>query len=449
MASASGSTSAGPTTSTGSETSSETTAAGQSDVTWYQQVQPIIAEHCWACHSAEGEISFSLQDYTIAKSFSELILEKIEGSPSAPYFMPPFLARESESCAPTSPWRDDPRLNDDEIAIVRAWTEDGAPEGDPATAAELPNWMPETLEGDIVTDIPSAGYTINADVKEDQYRCFSLDPKLTKSSWITGLQVEPGDPAVVHHVVLFSDPNAASEAKAAGDGSYPCFGGADVPQSSVLYAWAPGGNPLELPEDAGIPVEPGQRMVIQVHYHPSGKTTTDKTSLRVRWSETAPTRQAVMAVIGGVSAGQANDNNWADPPFMVPAGAINHVETWEQTVSLPPGDIRIWSVFPHMHLVGTSIEVTVEHQGAVACLAPLPRWDFDWQRTYIYDSPFAELPRVYDGDTIRIRCTFDNSTNNAALVKALAAEGIAEPLDMSVGENTLDEMCVGIIGIMF
>ncbi len=445
-ASTSASTSAGS-TSAGSSSGGET--AGQAEVTWYQEVQPIIAEHCWACHSAEAGTSFSLQDYSIAKSFSEVMLEKIEGSPSAPYYMPPFLARESESCTPEVPWRDDPRLNDEEIAIVRAWTEDGAPEGDPTNAAEVPNWMPETLVGDLITEITSAGYTLQADVKSDQYRCFSLDPGLTKSSWITGLQVEPGDPAVVHHVVLFSDPDGASEAKAAGDGSYPCFGGADVPESSVLYAWAPGGNPLELPEAAGIPVEPGQRLAMQVHYSPSGETTTDKTSLRVRWSETAPSRQAIMAVIGGVSAGQAHDENWVDPPFMVPAGAANHVETWEQTVSLPPGDIRIWSVFPHMHLIGTAIEITIEHEGEVACLAPLPRWDFDWQRTYIYDGSFAELPRVYDGDIVRVRCTYDNSLNNASLVKVLAAEGLTEPIDMGVGENTFDEMCAGIIGIMF
>ncbi len=427
----------------------ETTTAGAADVTWYQHVQPIIAEHCWACHSAEGALSFSLESYETAKSFSALMLEKIEGSDGAPYFMPPFLARETESCTPTAPWRDDPRLSDEEIAIVRDWTEAGAPEGDPTDAAELPPWMPETLEGEIVTTLESEGFTIGADVKDDQYRCFSLDPKLDKTSWITGLQVKPGDPAVVHHVVLFSDPDGASAAKAGDDGSYPCFGGADVPNSSVLYAWAPGGNPLELPDGAGIPVEPGQNVVMQVHYHPSGAATTDATALSVRWSETQPQRQAIMAIIGGVSPGQANSPSWADPPFKVPAGAADHVETWEETIALPPGDVRIWSIFPHMHLVGTSIEVTIEHAGAVSCLAPLPRWDFDWQRTYIYDAPFAELPRVHDGDIIRIRCTYDNSTGNAALVKALAAEGIAEPQDMTVGEDTLDEMCVGIIGVMY
>lgn len=425
-----------------------TTGAG-ADVTWYQDVRPIIASHCWTCHSQEGALSFSLEEYSAAQAWSPLMVEKIEGSEATPYYMPPFFARESASCTPALPWRDDPRLDAAEIETIRAWVDGGAAEGDPATAAEIPPWGPEVLSGDTVTKITSAGYSLAASVKEDQYRCFSLDPALAAKSWITGLQVDPGDPSVVHHVVLFSDPTGASAAKAAGEGSYSCFGGAGVPDSSVLYAWAPGGNPLEIPDGAGIPVEPGQRVVMQVHYHPTGEAATDKTGLSVRWSSQKPAREALMAIIGGVVAGQTNSSEWEDPPFLIPAGAKDHVETWRETLSVPFGDIRIWSIFPHMHLVGTSIEVTLEHQGAEACIAPLPKWDFDWQRTYVYDGTFNELPRVYDGDVMKVRCTYNNSLDNPVLAQALAVEGIDAPSDVGVGEDTLDEMCVAIVGIMY
>jgi hypothetical protein len=426
-----------------------TTTAGGAEVTWYQDVRPIVAERCWACHSAEGALSFSLEEYDVAQQFGALMLEKIIGSDSPPFYMPPFLAREYESCTPEVPWRDDPRLSDDEIATIQAWVDAGKPEGDPADAAPVPDWQPEVLSGDSIATIDSAGYSLGADVKDDQYRCFSLGTDLDAPVWLTGLQVNPGDPAVVHHVVLFSDPSGASEAKAEGEGSYPCFGGAGVPESSVLYAWAPGGNPLELPADAGIPLQPGERVVMQVHYHPTGEATTDKTSLTVRWTDTKPAREALMAIIGGVHVSQANSNSWDDPPFMIPAGADDHVETWRETLDVPPADIRIWSVFPHMHLVGQSMEITLEHQGDEACLAPMPHWDFDWQRTYVYDAPFSELPRVYDGDVLKVRCTYNNSLSNPGLAKALAEEGIAAPIDMQVGEDTLDEMCVAIVGIMY
>src|SRR5690606_18242429 len=133
-----------------------------------------------------------------------------------------------------------------------------------------------------------------------------------------------------------------------------------------------------------------------------------------------------------------------------PAGAQNHVETWRQKVELPLGlDVRVWSVFPHMHLVGVSMDVKIERGGESICLGELPHWDFDWQRTYAFDAPYSALPKVYPGDEVVVRCTYDNSMQNPSLAKALAEEGIPAPMDTSVGEATFDEMCVAIIGVSY
>ena len=73
---------------------------------------------------------------------------------------------------------------------------------------------------------PSAPYGTGT----DDYRCFLLDPELDRDAWLTGTQVLPGNPDVVHHVILFQVPPAqvaAAEAKdAAEDGEgWTCFGG--------------------------------------------------------------------------------------------------------------------------------------------------------------------------------------------------------------------------------
>jgi hypothetical protein len=52
--------------------------------------------------------------------------------------MPPWGAEDTDECAPPLPWEDDLRLSDEEIALVRAWADADAPEGDPGTAAPLP-----------------------------------------------------------------------------------------------------------------------------------------------------------------------------------------------------------------------------------------------------------------------------------------------------------------------
>ena len=71
---------------------------------------------------------------------------------------------------------------------------------------------------------PSAPYGTGT----DDYRCFLLDPELDRDTWLTGTQVLPGNPDVVHHVIHFKVPPAqvaAAEAKDAAeeDEGWTCF----------------------------------------------------------------------------------------------------------------------------------------------------------------------------------------------------------------------------------
>ena len=46
-------------------------------------------------------------------------------------------------------------------------------------------------------------------------------------------------------------------------------------------------------------------------------------------------------------------------------------------------------------------------------------------------------------------CTYDNTTANAGVVQLLADEGLDAPEDVYLGEETSDEMCLGVAGIVF
>ena len=79
----------------------------------------------------------------------------------------------------------------------------------------------------------------------------------------------------------------------------------------------------------------------------------------------------------------------------------------------------------------------------------MPKYDFEWQLTYMYDAPIAQLPNIKPSDTLVIECTYDNSDTNPFFQEYLSTAGIEEPINVGVGENTLDEMCTGIIGIVY
>jgi len=411
--------------------------------TWHDDIAPMVAAHCAGCHR-EGGASFPMDRYDLGAAWAPAALVKLQGDGLPPYQMPPWFAMDTDECAPPAPWAGDERLTPTQIDTFAAWVAAGMPEG---AARSFPERATEPFVGESLvpaTDTPVAA------TGDDQYLCTPLDPGLSSTRWITGLQVEPGADDVVHHVVVFSDPGGAGAALADADGRYPCFGGSGVP-GSVLFAWAPGADPLRLPASTGIPMPAGSGLIMQIHYHPSGTAASDRTTVDVAWSDEEPTYQADMRVFGVDSEGDTDSDELLAPPFEVPAGAAGHTETVHVPVEVPGDvDVRVWSVFSHMHLAGRDIKVSLLRDGGDdVCLAHNPVWDFDWQRTYVYDGAFTELPQVEDGDVVEVRCTYDNTLDNPVLAEALAVEGIDEPPTFGAGEDTTDEMCVGILGIAY
>jgi hypothetical protein len=72
-------------------------------------------------------------------------------------------------------------------------------------------------------------------------------------------------------------------------------------------------------------------------------------------------------------------------------------------------DVRILSLFPHMHLRGKSWRYELVHpDGRTETLLSVPRWDFNWQTPY----QFAEPVRMPRGAKLRSIVHYDNSDNN-------------------------------------
>src|SRR5690349_21847644 len=125
-----------------------------------------------------------------------------------------------------------------------------------AAAAKAPPEAPLRPGERFVTLRMPAAYTPKAPTAPgtDDYRCFLLDPGITTRSFVTGINVLPGNPEIVHHVILFRvPPDKVARAEEldglqAGQG-WTCFGGTGVESQGLglnsapwLGAWAPGGG---------------------------------------------------------------------------------------------------------------------------------------------------------------------------------------------------------------
>lgn len=439
-----------------------------SSPTFHRDVAPILQKSCMGCHSTGNIAPFSLTTYEQARTMASQIASTTRAGT-----MPPFAVRDTDECTTRLGWRGDIRLSDEELDILEAWSAAGAPEGDPKDAP--PAFVPKSpdLPGMNLEVQPKTPYVTSGD--KDEFRCFVMDPGLTEDRYLNGLQLVPGNAKVVHHGLIFIDPTRQSEQLAGPDGSFEC---ADLMNGSVghlINAWAPGTDPMDLPEGVGSLIPQGSLVVMQIHYHPGGTTADpDSTRIQLRLSGEKPKYGFNYRLIGnfndpvnplgfGLLPGPADDNG---VEFLIPADSASHVETEQFTVPAPdapipdlfkfPAGTRIYGDFLHMHYLGFDQKVTLTRanatpeQPAEECLAHAPQWDFSWQRSYTYDAPLEALPTLEPGDILQIRCTYNNTKDNPYVAQALQEAHMTSTIDVTYGEgNTLDEMCLVGLSLVY
>jgi hypothetical protein len=425
-------------------------------VTWHQDIAPLVTEHCVGCHSEGGIGPMTLDDYETAALFAPMMAAKVKAGE-----MPPWDAKSTDDCEPRFGWREDPTLSAADIDLLQTWADEDAPLGDPDTAAPLPEPPNLALDGITHSVKPEVGFGPSGDT--DQFICYVLDPGIANPAWVTGLHVVPSDLAIAHHAVVNAVPPAgipALDALAGPDGFYDCFGGVQVDTAYFLGVWVPGSLPFEAPEGVGIPFVAGSKLVVQLHYHPAGAThPPERSEVQLRVTETQPDHQLFFLGIGnapneasGLRPGP-NDNGTVE--FKIPPNVADHTETMVFPIAFG-GEQRfpLVSVFPHMHFVGTDLQATLKRNPAVTdepseeCLIKVPTWNFEWQRTYLYDADLSELPTVGMGDELTIKCLYDNTLENRFVERALDEQGLSQPIEVELGEQTLDEMCLAAFGVL-
>lgn len=414
-------------------------------VTFHKDVEPILQQNCLVCHRAGQIGGFSLEKYESAKALSTAIVEKTESGE-----MPPFLARETAECDETRPWLHDKRLSAEALATLRAWHDAGAPEGNPADAPPAYVAPDLGLPNKDTSIVPATPSTVEGET--DQFICVIYDPALSADTYVDGLHFIPQNPKVAHHALVFRANRQDALSQSGGGERYTCFGG---PPGDLVHGWVPGSQPLELPAGVGIPAGPDDVFVVQMHYHPTGTTVeTDASALELRYTDAMPQYAYQVVLIGAPGAMDVllpgpNDTN--GPEFRIPPNAVGHTE--EILWSVPNvglSEVKMLSIANHMHYVGVDQRVWLDRAqgGGEECLLHTPSWDFNWQMFYQWDVPLDDLPVTKPGDVWNIRCEYDNSMGNPFVVKALAEQGLSAPKEVTLGEQTLDEMCLVGVGVL-
>jgi len=459
---------ASPDSANANATTTSPPTAAVTGPTFASDIEAMVQNKCQSCHRDDGIAPFPLVTYEDVRSMGNLAKRKIEARE-----MPPWGAFNDESCQVQHKFKDDLSLSPDQIETFGTWVTNGMPLGDPAARPlARTDFAPTTLVDATDTyEIPTP-HTVRPG--KDDIRCFPIDPKLTADAWVGATNVIAGDPRVVHHVIVFLDPNRDAPKLAGPDGSYECFGGPGTGGSpSILVAWAPGVPPTNFGEEAGLKIPKTAGLVMQVHYHPTNTAVDDRSKFELKRLSAPPKNVAQVILAGNAkdAAGSSTrglvkllagpDDPASGPAFAIPADAEAHKEsmilTMPETVkvgdaSFPIPQLRIAAMGAHMHWAGVDMKIDIERKdpaanGANECLLSTPKYDFNWQRGYSYDETYANLPTLNGGDKVHFTCTYNNTMQNRHVAKAMSESTPpqSKTLPIVLGETTGEEMCLGVM----
>jgi len=308
----------------------------------------------------------------------------------------------------------------EQIATLRAWVEAEKPEGDPA---DLPaprefaeGWF--LGEPDLIIEMKEA-YLLPAE-GPDIYRNFVVPTGLTKEKFLRAVEFLPRSPEVVHHALLFveeSDKARKADARDAepGFGEMPI----DAAGGRQIGAWVPGAMPRPLPEGLAHRIAAGSDIVVQAHFHLSGKPESEQSTIGLYFTDEPPEKEFTAIQI---------------PPLFGAFSGVDlqpgedHVEIHD-SFELPV-PVHAFGAHAHAHYRGKSLRMVAKlPNGESLNLLNIPDWDMNWQEDY----RFAEQVFLPAGTRLEVDVAWDNSAKSSD-------NAVVPPVRVRWGFESLDEM---------
>ncbi len=368
-----------------------------SDVTYSKDIAAIFNKNCVFCHRA-GQIGpFPLTNYEESVGWAEMVKEVVDEHRMPPWHADPKYGHFSNNAL----------LSDQDKELISKWVANGAPEGDAKDLPPAPKfaegWQipkPDTVVymADEEYDVPATGTV--------EYQRFVVDPGWTEDKWIKAMECVPGNPAVVHHIIVYLVPPGVTPKGQAGR-----------LRSNWLGAFAPGLRPQVLSGGLARYVQAGSKLLFECHYTPNGTAQKDRSFVGFVFADSKEVKQEIAVQNAGNFTFKIppNDANYeVESEFVFRQNAILH------------------SVSPHMHVRGKDFRYDLIYpDGKQETVLWVPRYDFGWQTTYMLAEPKV-LPR---GTKMHCVAHFDNSPDNYA--------NPDPSKEVSWGEQTWEEMMFG------
>ena len=446
-----------------SQTATTEAAALPTEISFANDVQPILEQNCVSCHSGTGPGTTHLVMETAEEiaNVAEFAAFRVEEGQ-----MPPWPLSGLQEVA----FQYDLSMSDEDRQTLIDWAaEGGSLDVEPSTPLTATTQAFPPIDEDVVL-YPEGSYTGTGELRDD-YRCRVVETGLTEDQWATSLEVRPDETRVLHHGVVFkgtaADRQIVENLSAQDD--LPGWQCQTIPRLSdgfanQVAAWAPGTGPITLPEGSGLAVAADDFFIIQWHYHYDGEPLPDNSGLAIEYADDEEVA-AAGGTLGSVNtrillgpaeipcasfeSGPGCDRDVAIqriidefgfestfiPAFInadcgvTPEDFAHFTDGVAQSscdLDAPAGEVV--SIWPHMHELGTTYRLTLNPDTPEErVLIDMDRWNFQWQLGYYPDEQLI----LEEGDQLRVECGWDRALWPAD----------EESRYIVWAEGTADEMC--------
>jgi hypothetical protein len=402
--------------------------------TFNKEVAPILFKSCTNCHRP-GEIASaeSFLSYDTTRPWAESIKEQVLKRE-----MPPWPADPDGSVK----FRNDARLSQHEIDTLVAWVNAGAPRGSDSDLPPAPTivqgWLhPKGLKPDLVITLPEFQVPASGEIP---YLRYLVKVPFLEDKWVVGLQVRPGNRAIVHHMAITE--------LALADGVTPAdldtlamvarqFGlssrsiatqpAVAVPAYPAVYdmlgVYTPG-TTFEIYKDSSAKqLKGGANLYLSfnIHYQTTGKPETDRSMLAFWFQPKPPEHQLFRVPAAGETIIAGGKQLLTDAPGKKAEGTgvvippiPPYAEDYEVIgITAYTKPVTIYQFQPHAHLRGKDFNYAVVYpDGREETVLNVPKYNFHWQLAYDLDTPL-KLPA---GSKLIVTAHYDNSLKNDHLL---------------------------------
>lgn len=370
-------------------------------------IAPLLQAKCAVCHSPGNIAPFALTNHAAVAQWSGHMKEEILAGNMPPWHADPEYGK----------FANDISLSKTEKAQLIDWIDAGAPRGtgeDPLlnVPPPPPDWPVELGPPDQIVTIPAQQIAAQGLI---DYRYIYANATNTTDVWLRAAVVKPGNRRVVHHYIVWEGQSSSA-------------------QLSGIAGYVPGRAPKGFPEGTGVLLKANSPLTFNLHYTATGQEETDQPQLGLWYAATPPAKPLKTLGSGnaafflGLSSIPAGN-----PDYQMTANAyiVNNQSTFGSVIFSTP--VRLYSFSPHMHVRGSRMrfELTMPGSSTKQILLSVPKYDFDWQTVYTFQTPL-DLPA---GAKIDVTAGYDNS--------ALNIHNPDPTIPVYWGEQSWEEMFIG------